>query len=122
MLVIRQAQYAALEQATLERWLEKHLDDHFPELRESYPDDRHRQFIRDGMARARTRGFTEGPHVAQWLNLMTVLGPRFDDDAAHSWVADILNSSEPASHRIQDLLSAAEKHLWADAEESAETT
>ena len=112
MLTIRQDQFEALERHALEEWITKHLDSYFPKLRETHPGNRFDQFVRHGIDRARTRGFTSGPHVTHWLNLMALLGQHFDEDPANGWVADILNQPEPASRKIEALVRAAERKVW----------
>jgi len=112
VLVIRRAQMELLERASLEGCLLSHLRANFPQFCESLPGRRQADFVAQGVARARTHGFTETSHLAQWLNLMVLLGPRFDEDPGCSWVTGILGESESESTKMQDLLDAAEDHVW----------
>ena len=59
MLTIRQSQFASMEKSAFEEWFARHLDAYFPQLRELYPGEGHRQFIDHGIKRARSHGFSK---------------------------------------------------------------
>jgi hypothetical protein len=111
VLIIRDAQFTALEEASLAGWLQKHLDQHFPQLRASYPGEKYRLFIRDAIARARARGLTQGSQVVHWVNLMAAFGQRFDEDQRYPWVSAILNGSGNPSAKLQALVDHADVEL-----------
>jgi len=112
VLTIRRAQMAALERTSLETWLVSHVRTHFPQLCETLSGPELADFVAEGIDRARAYGFTETKHLAQWLNLMALLGPQFDQDPGCPFVAPILAGTEPGSIKMLDLLDAAEEHVW----------
>jgi hypothetical protein len=77
-----------------------------------YPGTQFHEFIRDGIKRARARGFDTGPQTAHWLNLMVLLGPRFDEDPKNVWAPKILNQSQPPFVKLRALIRAAEMQVW----------
>lgn len=48
-----------MEKSAFEEWFARHLDAYFPQLRELYPGEGHRQFIDHGIKRARSHGFSK---------------------------------------------------------------
>jgi hypothetical protein len=112
MFTIRQDQFEALAQSSLEEWISRHLDTYFPHVRQANPGDRFDRFVRYGIDRARTHGFETGPHVTHWLNLMALLGQRFDEDPSNPWVAEILSQPQSDSSKINALVQAAERKVW----------
>ncbi|MBS1876429.1 MAG: hypothetical protein JSU00_24655 [Acidobacteria bacterium] len=112
ILLIRNAQIAVLDRIVLENWLISHMKRHFRRLCRTLTEPELADFVRHGVARANHYGFTESKYVAKWLNLMALLGRRFDEDPGCSWIAPILAGSQPSAIKMEDLLDAAQRRVW----------
>jgi hypothetical protein len=119
MLVIRDAQMAALGLPMLERFIVKTLRD----IRELFPGDPRfredapvRALIRDGIAAARRYGIEGEREVSLLIFLMCEFGRDFDSQEDKSWMrallaADNLGAPEKMSliyERLRILTAAAE--------------
>ncbi|MEZ4311266.1 MAG: hypothetical protein R3F14_24760 [Polyangiaceae bacterium] len=110
MLRIHQHQIARFETASeqeVEDDLAMHLATYFPARRQLMGDAAVRATIRLAFARAEAHGMTAWRDVCAYLNVMLVLGSRFDDDPQIPWARRILDrSSAKAPHeRLQRLLA-----------------
>lgn len=92
MLVIRTAQLDALAEGTLERRIVDHLREHFPRKCEGL--DSVTAFVREGIAKARSYGFTYAPHLCQFVDLLMMFGRDLDTDPRHAWAGDVLRDPE----------------------------
>jgi hypothetical protein len=87
MLIIREAQVAALAVAVFERRLYEHLRDSFPARCAAMPRGAVLESIRAAIVRARGHGFSEDGHVAQFVVMAFAAGLDFD---LHPAAAEVL--------------------------------
>ena len=60
-------------------------------------DDEISSFVKYGIGKAKKYSVTSKKDVCRYLNLMMILGVRFDEDEALPWAGEILNSSSLSS-------------------------
>lgn len=116
MLVIRNAQLAALSAAvlsTFERKMVAHLRRVYPEWARS-PEPELVTFVRHGLTQASRYGFTAELEVARYLHVMHDLGPGFDESPEHRWAKPLLTSDLPAPTKMDRLRDAAQYQLEAN--------
>jgi hypothetical protein len=116
MIVIRDAQMAALGAAHAERhdrWLATHARRCFPRQCQALGEGGLVALIAQARAGAREVGLSSPRGIACWLDLMMGFGPGFADDPAHPWVRPTLRESAalPEPLRIDGLFLAAQ--TWA---------
>jgi predicted transcriptional regulator len=93
MLVIRETQMAAFEQAALrnfENRLLGHLEEFFPKHREVLGEEQMRKVIRLGIERAESYGLVSERDLHLYVGLMFMLGSYFDQDPQLPWATKIL--------------------------------
>jgi hypothetical protein len=116
MLVIRSEQVTALEQSAVQGFVEQTLDHvrpHFPNHWRVVGEERLAEVIRLGVERADEYGLTSRRDVTLYINLMLLLGSRFDRDPQLPWAAATLTDpaiSDPQA-RIDRTYDAAMDHL-----------
>jgi hypothetical protein len=111
MLVIRNAQSLALEEANLGFWLQGHLRKFFPERSRELAGERFDKAIAEGIAKARSYGFREPGDISRFLDVSFELGLDFDRDPATVWTQAYLREAEPGDgkSRMDALVVAVEK-------------
>jgi len=111
MLIIREAQVAALAVAIFERRLYEHLRDSFPGRCAAMPYEAVMETIRAAIARARAHGFSEDEHVAQFVVIAFAAGLDFDLDPAAAEVLADERLRERRSIQIMQLLEAVNEQF-----------
>lgn len=113
MLVIRNEQMRAFEDAQFIEWLRQHLSRFFPERCLELGPETVSNTIADGLARARARGFQEPADLCRFLDLMFAFGLQFDRDESYPWASELLNAPEITNptERMDLLIAAAKAHL-----------
>jgi hypothetical protein len=115
MLIIRNAQMAALADASFEAWLIEHVRGYFSATCRELGDAGTLAFVRATAARARRHGLSEGPDICCYIDLACTFGADFD--RAQAWAASILTAADGrASTMTMDRLhEAAMEALQAEA-------
>lgn len=93
MLKIRAEQMEVFRQYMLrgfEDLMVEHLNRYLPEKSAAVGEEGLRGLIRDGIEKARARGFTIEYDVSRYIALMLLLGPEFEEDERLPWAAEIL--------------------------------
>lgn len=98
-------QLAERAQADFVVAMRSHLRSGYPERCGSMSDDELTGLIREGMERARSHGIEIDFDIQRYLELMVVLGPRFDREL--DWAAAILGRADFSARIRVDLLCAA---------------
>jgi hypothetical protein len=115
MLKIREQQVEALRRAAekvFETRMVAHLRQHFPGPCEALDHEGLRERIRFGIARARRHGFTSQKDHCRFVDLMFVLGDRFDEDPQLPWVSAILADATVAPNdTMRSLYGEARRRL-----------
>jgi hypothetical protein len=87
------------------------LREEFPQNNGDRPDDELRQFVCEGIQRAKVYGISAVTDVERWLRLMVRLGPEFDEDARYPALRAILDEREASAEQRMDAVEAAAAHL-----------
>jgi len=107
MFTIRMHQLEALSQAALSDFEERmfaHLKREFPKQCRRLGDARLREEVGWGVSRARGWGLEIEYDICLYLQVMMVLGARFDEDPAHAFARDLLaDRAMRPSTRIETL-------------------
>jgi hypothetical protein len=113
MLTVRESQMHVLSQAMFEGWMETHLREFFPRRCSTLERPVLRQFIQNGIEKAKRYGFVEEPDICRYVDVMMVCGKNFDEDPQLPWASGILgdpNINSP-SMRIELLHGSAVDYL-----------
>ena len=113
MLVIRNAQNAALARAAFSAWMKSHLEKFMPAHCEALGPAGTHAAIEYGIDKAARYGITADSEVCQYIDLMFCFGQDFDEDPALPWAGAILNEPAGASPepKIVRLFRASLHHL-----------
>jgi hypothetical protein len=114
MLTIRKEQYAVLEKAELEKFVDQacgHVHRFFPEQFAALGDAKLRELIHFGTHSAARYGITAKGEVLKFIDLMILFGRNFDTAEHLKWANQILNSENPSSTKIDMLITKAKKLL-----------
>ena len=76
--------------ASFEQYMYDHLRKWIPGECAELGEEGVRQRVRDGVERAARYDVLGQRDMARFIDLMFVLGPRFDRDSRHRWAGDIL--------------------------------
>jgi len=103
-------QWDALSAPHTERFIHRmveHLRDRFaPQMGEhGLTEAGLEPLIRRGMTDAEGYGIEDRQDVVRYLELLLILGPRFDRDPAHRWAADLLRQKNvDGGHRMDRIV------------------
>lgn len=112
MITIRAAQLDAFAQARFRDWLVQHVHAHFPEQCASLGREEVCRWLDLALVGARAYRFASEAEVAQYVNLVFLLGPDFAGADGLHGAADLLASAEPAAARLQRLTALAEAQVF----------
>lgn len=115
MLVIRQEQFAALGRAQIARFYfeaYEHVQLYFPQRCEELGNQAAIQMVRDGLKRARGYGLESERDLLRYLNLLFHFGDGFELSPANAWALPFLESTRPASVRMDLLMDEAFRRLY----------
>lgn len=109
LLAFREAAHAGLALGAAE-----HLRAHFPEAFQPHTRERVERFVAHGLRRARLHGLRDRGDIVIFLDIMAVLGRRFDEHVETRWVQRYLrDDSRPPGIRVRRLLAAVLARLEA---------
>ena len=113
MLVIRDGQMRAMEEAQFLGWLRKHLQRFFPERCVEVGELQLARIIAEGVHRAHEYGFRAPPDVCRFLDFMFAFGVDFDRDESLPWASELLHALEitDPAERMDLLVVEAKAHL-----------
>ncbi|MFT3857480.1 MAG: hypothetical protein QM742_08290 [Aquabacterium sp.] len=119
MLVIRNPQMRAFEEAAFAEWLMRHLHRHFPQQCQAMGPARLQQHVEASLERARSFGFDRPADLCRFVDLTMTFGADFAHDAALPWAAELLSAADipDPGTRMDLLVAAAARHLNAHAED-----
>jgi hypothetical protein len=122
MLVIRDAQFAAMAQTVLadfRAWMVPHLREHFAAELEGRTDAELLALVDAAVGRAMRRGVLGEEAYCLFTNLAVALGPEFDADPRYPWAARILDDASlgPPDVRVRVLADHAAR--WLESAEEA---
>jgi len=109
-MIIRQEQMRSFEAAAQTRFeaeMLDHLKQDYPRAAAGVDDGRIRQFISQGVERARGCGFQARGPVRMVIEFMVLLGHEFDSDPMLFWIRDILRDNEG----LDEMTQAGRLHL-----------
>lgn len=109
---LRREQMQAFDDAALERWLSQHLAMHFPALPAASVATGAGGLPAMAIATARRWRMPDKVSIAQVANLLSLLGPGFEDDPRHAWAREALALDADAAVRLARLLAAAERQVY----------
>lgn len=110
MLVIRNAQMAAMAAAAWETWIRRHIREHFPAFSELLTADEIDLFVRAGTTAAQAYGFSAESDITQFIDLRILMGANFDTELP--WAAAILASGSSHAVRMQQLVAESETRTF----------
>jgi len=110
MLVIRKQQLEALEAAAFKLWMCAHVREHFPSVCVGLARGQLDAAVEEGMRRAGEYGFSSQAHMAQFIDVMLLVGEQFPSQ--QPWAVSILESEHPHDLKIEQLVSMAEGELF----------
>lgn len=116
MMVIRPEQLAVLAESTLVRQILEHLAEFFPDHCATLRPPTLRAHVEKAIARARSHGLTDGPHLCTFVDLVFLFGHEFD---TQSWAARILGDRDLAARREAQMICLREAAQTALAERQA---
>jgi hypothetical protein len=119
MLVIRDAQMAALGLPGVNRYIEKTIRDIralFPQDPRFLDDERVRDLIRAGIAAAKRYGIDGNREVSLFLFLICEFGADFDTQKDKAWMRDLLSAGNLDERAKMDLIYEKLRILSAAAE------
>jgi hypothetical protein len=118
MLTIRPEQLAVLAESGLVLQILEHLAEFFPDHCATLRPESLRAHVESAIARARSHGLTEGPHICLFVDLVFLFGHDFDSEP---WAARILGDPALAARRETQMLCLrdAAKDRLAERERSA---
>lgn len=99
--------FSAARQSGFEAEMRVHLREFLPGVARGAGDDGLAQAIRNGARRARRHGFTQRGPVRLYLEMMVLLGSRFDTDPQYPWAAQVLGG---AADDVSERQRAQELH------------
>ncbi len=114
MLIIRKEQMEVFEQAALRAFQDEmvdHIKEFFPKYYKVHGEPVIRNVISFGVERAHQYGFETKQDIPLFIDLMLLLGGRFDEDVQYSWLREILDDpsiSDPVekANKLYDTASA----------------
>ncbi|HRI66121.1 MAG TPA: hypothetical protein PK156_17860 [Polyangium sp.] len=114
MLFIRPAQKALFAQQAVDRFVQQmieHIREHLPRHYDALGADGARQAVLYGIERARSYRIESEAGARVFIQLMFVLGPRFDVDPRLPWAAHYLTAEDDERSRVSALLAAATEYM-----------
>jgi hypothetical protein len=112
MLTIRKEQYAVLEKAELEKFVDQacgHVRQFFPDPFRALGETKVRELIHFGSQRSALYGIAAKADVLKYIDLMILFGQDFDTDDHLKWANQILNSENPSATKIEMLITKAKR-------------
>lgn len=114
MLILRQAQMAALNAIILDGFQERataRLLGRFPKRCRIIGETGVRALVRHGVGRAAAHGIEALPDLARYLDVMFTLGRDFDVNPAFPWAAERLSARASATERVDLLCCDVDAYL-----------
>ena len=112
---IRSEQLRSFGEAAIERLgcrLAAHVQRVWPERYEQMGEKAVRTWVRAGEKRARGYGIEDDYDLTRYVDLMVILGERFDTDPQLPWAGEALRDAElTAAEKLGRLLERAKQHL-----------
>ncbi|HUF05715.1 MAG TPA: hypothetical protein VMM38_16255 [Aridibacter sp.] len=117
MLVIKKAQieaFIAEDDIQLTRVIREIVQEAFHESVEEYSDEKLDGMVRNGIERAKSRGFERAGDIAAFVAIMFEISPNFDiQEHIDAFFKD---DSAPKELRMEYLLGRIQNETWAEAE------
>jgi hypothetical protein len=114
MLTIRKEQYAVLQKAELEKFVDQacgHVRQFFPDQFGVLGETKVRELIHFGAQRSALYGIVAKAEVLKYVDLMILFGQDFDTDERLKWANQILNSENPSANKIEMLIAKAKRQM-----------
>jgi hypothetical protein len=127
MLIVRQAQMKALEQASLDAWLiqlAQHCRDFSPYLSKTLRDAELHAALLEGVQDAEREGFTQRGPVRLYIDTMMILGTGFASDPQYPWISQLLSAQRDESEMDRAMVlhsKLAEYLTFVDGESNVHT-
>ena len=95
------------------RYVMKHIREESPERVLGYADDYFEEMVRNGLARARSHGFSEAEDLMAFVAVMFEIAPNFDEQPNIKKVLD--DQAIPSEKRFEQLWELTSDEDWEEA-------